>query len=75
MTVAHRARAALIRAFAEAHEKRGLTTQDMANKIGRSPEWVERTLMGRGKLTLDFMSDLAMAMEAEIEYSPRERRP
>lgn len=75
MTDAHRARAALLRAFADAHVERGLTTQDMGNALGKSAQWVERMLLGAKDLTLDAMSDLALAMGAEIEYTPRDRRP
>lgn len=59
---------AVIRRFAKA-AKAGMTKRDLAAKLGREPAQVTRWLAGPGNWTLDTVSDLLLALGAELDVS------
>ena len=57
--------------------KRGLSKADLARRTGRRPEQITRWLGSPGNWTLDTVSDLLLAMGAELQVgiSPLDGRP
>lgn len=53
--------------FAEQAEETGLTKKDLAERLGKDPAQITRWLAGPSNLTLDTLSDLLLAMEAEAD--------
>lgn len=55
--------------FAEQAEARGLTKRDIAKLLNRDPAQITRWLSGPSNWTLDTISDLLLAMKAELEIN------
>ncbi len=54
--------------FAQEAEQRGITKRVIADRLGKDPAQITRWLTnGPGNLTMDTLSDLLFAMEAEAE--------
>jgi transcriptional regulator with XRE-family HTH domain len=53
--------------FAEEAERTGITKKDIADKLIKDPAQISRWFSGPSNLTLDTISDLLLALEAEID--------
>lgn len=53
--------------FAEEAEQKGITKKDIAIALNRDPAQISRWLSSPTNMTLDSMSDLLLAMDAEID--------
>jgi transcriptional regulator with XRE-family HTH domain len=58
----------LITFFAKRAESDGLTKRDVAAFLGKDPAQITRLLSGPANWELDTISDLILALEADIEY-------
>ena len=59
--------AALASFFAEEAERTGVSKKDIAARLGRDPASITRWLSNPSNLTLDTISDLLLALDAEAE--------
>ena len=53
--------------FAREAEENGITKRVIAERLGKDPAQITRWLAGPGNLTMDTISDLLFAMEAEAD--------
>jgi transcriptional regulator with XRE-family HTH domain len=53
--------------FSEEAERRGITRKDLAVALGRDPAQITRWLSNPSNMTLDSISDILLAMDAEID--------
>ena len=65
----NRCYSAVISAFSKMVEKEGLTKREMAIRLGKEPAQLTRWLSGPSNWTLDTVSDLLLAMGAELDQS------
>ena len=56
--------------FAQQAELTGITKKDIAERLNKDPAQITRWLAGPSNLTLDTLSDLLLAMEAEADPPP-----
>ena len=54
--------------FAQKAESEGLTKKELAARLGKNPSQITRWFAGPGNWTLDTMSDLLLAMGAEMHF-------
>ncbi len=57
----------ILRRFLTEREKFGLTRIKLAKRLARRPEQITRWLSAPGNITLDTVSDLLLAMNAEVD--------
>jgi hypothetical protein len=55
--------------FARRAEYSGMTKKEIADRLGKDPSQITRWLSGPGNWTLETISDLLVAMDAEMEFS------
>ena len=55
--------------FAEEAERTGVTKRDLADALRRDPSQITRWLSAPSNLTLDTLSDLLLALGAEMDHS------
>lgn len=58
---------AVVAYFAEQAEHKGLTQAELAKLLGKDAAQINRWLSGPGNWTLDTISDLLLAMNAELD--------
>ena len=56
--------------FAEEAEKTGITKKDIARRLEKDPAQISRWLSGPSNLTLETISDLLLALDAEADPPP-----
>lgn len=59
---------AVIAFFAKKAEEHGITKKDLAIRFDRDPAQITRWFSGPGNWTLDTISDLLLAMDAEMRH-------
>jgi len=65
----NRCYSAVVAAFAKLVDQEGLTKREIAARLGKEPAQITRWLSGPGNWTLDTISDLLLAMGAELNQS------
>lgn len=55
--------------FAQQAEREGLTKKELAARLQKDPSQITRWFSGPGNWTLDTISDLLLAMNAEMKIS------
>lgn len=63
----HRVQDVLLEKFVELNSSEGLTKADLARLTGKDRATISRAFATPGNLTLDTISDLLLAMEAELD--------
>lgn len=58
----------LVMQFAEEAERTGITKKQLAERLKADPAQITRWLSAPGNLTLDSVSDLLLALGAEMDY-------
>jgi hypothetical protein len=56
--------------FAEEAERNGVTKKQIAERLKSDPAQITRWLSAPGNLTLDSISDILLALGAEMDYEP-----
>ena len=59
---------ALVAHFSKLAESEGLSKRDLATLLGKDPSQITRWLSGPGNWTSDTISDLLLAMGAELDF-------
>jgi transcriptional regulator with XRE-family HTH domain len=63
----YRTQRQIIRALAKAKDKKGLTQQALAEKLGVDRSVINRRVTGRANLTLRTLAELAWALGCELD--------
>ncbi len=58
----------LQKAFAEEHEKNGLTKSEVAQSLGTHKSFITRKLNGTSNMTIETLADFAWALNREIHF-------
>ncbi|NOG72908.1 hypothetical protein [Roseicella sp. DB1501] len=59
---------AVVKAIEAAAAERGVRRKDIAETLGKEPSQISRTLAGPGNWSIDTVSDLLFAIDAEMDF-------